>query len=75
MRWARNVAHMRNVCKILIRKLEVKDHFEDLGMDGMITLKWILKERGLEGVDCIYLVQDRERWWALENMVMNLRIQ
>jgi hypothetical protein len=30
-----------------------------------------LKERGLEGVDLIYLTQDRDQWWALVNMVMN----
>ena len=25
-------------------------------------------------MDCIYLAQDRGRWWALVNAVMNLRV-
>jgi len=39
MRWARHVAHvevMRNVYKILVRKLE--------GIDGRTMLKWILQK-------------------------------
>jgi hypothetical protein len=31
-----------------------------------------LKEIWCGDVDCIHLAQDREQWWALENMVMNL---
>jgi hypothetical protein len=27
-----------------------------------------------EGMDWIYLAQDRDQWWALLNMVMNLQI-
>jgi len=27
-----------------------------------------------EGVDWIHLAQDRDQWWALVNMVMNLRV-
>jgi len=29
------------------------------------------KEIGCEGVDLIYLAQDRNQWWALMNTVMN----
>ena len=25
----------------------------------------------LEGMDCIDMVQDRDKWWALVHMVMN----
>jgi hypothetical protein len=45
MRGAGHVAHMeatRNVWKILVEKTEWKNHSEDLGVDGMITLKYIL---------------------------------
>jgi hypothetical protein len=31
-------------------------------------------EMGLEGVDCIYLVQERDQRWALVNKVMNLQV-
>jgi hypothetical protein len=46
---------------------------EDPGVDGRIILKWIF-ERLYGGVDWINLAQDRDRWRALENAVMNLRI-
>jgi hypothetical protein len=31
-----------------------------------------LREVGWEDVDWIHLTQDRNQWWALVNMVMNL---
>jgi hypothetical protein len=33
-----------------------------------------LREPGIEGVDWIHLVQDRDWWWALVNMIMNLQV-
>jgi hypothetical protein len=33
-----------------------------------------LEEVGCEGMDWIKLAQYRDRWWALVNMVMNLRV-
>jgi hypothetical protein len=33
-----------------------------------------LKELGLESMDWIHLAQDRVRWRALVNTVMNLRV-
>jgi hypothetical protein len=44
-----------------------------LGVDGRIILKW-LRETGLEGVDWIYLAEDKDRWWSLVDTVMNLRV-
>jgi hypothetical protein len=32
---------------------------EKLGMDGRITLKWILKALNMDGVDCIDMAEDR----------------
>jgi hypothetical protein len=29
---------------------------------------------GWEGVDWIDMAQDRDKWWAVENTVMNLRV-
>jgi hypothetical protein len=46
---------------------------EDPSVDGRIILKCIF-ERLDGGIDWIDLVQDRDRWWALVNMVMNLRV-
>jgi hypothetical protein len=33
-----------------------------------------LREIGWESVNWMHLTQDRDQWWALVNMVMNLRI-
>jgi len=46
---------------------------EDLGIDGRIILKRSSKK--WEGdMDRIDLVQDRDRWRAVVNAVMNLRV-
>jgi hypothetical protein len=37
-------------------------------------IKMDLKEIGWDGMDWIHLVQDRDQWWTLVDMVMNLRI-
>jgi hypothetical protein len=43
------------------------------GVDGRIILKWIFKAWG-GGIDWIELAQDRERWRAVVNAVMNLLV-
>jgi hypothetical protein len=48
------------------------DHLRDPGADGKI-LKWIFKKWD-GGTDWIQLAQDRDRWWAVVNAVMNLRV-
>ena len=35
----------------------------------------LLKDMELEGVDWNNLAQDRDRWRAVENKVLNLRVQ
>ena len=44
---------------------------EDPGVDGRIILKWILEKWG-GGMDKIDLAQDRDRWQALVNEVINI---
>jgi hypothetical protein len=38
------------------------------------NIKIDLREIGWGGMDWINLAQDRDRWWALVNAVMNLRV-
>jgi hypothetical protein len=64
----------RDVYWVLVRKLEGKrppgrprPRWED-------NIKMGLREVGCGGIDWIELAQDRERWRALVNAVMNLRV-
>jgi hypothetical protein len=52
------------------------DHLEDPDVDGRIISKWILEkwDGGSGGMDWIDLAQDKDRWQALVNAVMILRI-
>ena len=48
------------------------DHLEDPSIDGRILLKFIFEK--FDGdMDWIDLAQDRDRWRAVVNGVMNLR--
>ena len=47
---------------------------EDPGVDGRIILRWIFRKLDVGGMDCIELAQDRDRWQALVNAVMNIRV-
>jgi hypothetical protein len=55
------------------RNLSDGDHLEGPGADGKIKLGWILRQ-WVGGTDWIDLAQNRDRWWAVENAVMNLRV-
>ena len=77
MRWAGHVASMgegRGVYRVLVGKPEGKRHLgihrsrweDNIKMDFQ-ELEWV----GMDGID---LAQDRDRWRALVNAVMNLRV-
>jgi hypothetical protein len=38
------------------------------------NIRMDLTEIGWEGVDWMHLSQDRDQWWAVVKMVMNLRV-
>ena len=50
-----------------------RDHLEVPGVDGRIILIWIFRKWDVGGLDWIEMAQDRNRWRALVNVVMNLR--
>jgi hypothetical protein len=47
-------------------------YLKDPGVDGRIILRWIFRNWDVGGMDWIELAQDRDRWRALVNAVMNL---
>jgi hypothetical protein len=49
------------------------DHLRDPSVDGRIILKWIFKKWD-GSMDRLELAQDRDRWLAVVNAGMNLRV-
>jgi hypothetical protein len=56
-----------------LENLKRRDHLEELGLDGRIILKWMFREICCEGVDWMRMVQDRQKWRAVVNAVMEIR--
>ena len=58
---------------VLVGKLKKGVYLEDRGIDGRIILKWLL-EKWDGDTYWIDLAEDRDRWRAVVNAVMNLRV-
>ena len=77
MRWMRHVACMeasRDVYGVLVGKPEAKRPHGRARRRREDNIKMNLQEVGPEYMDRIDLALDRERWRALGNAVMNLRV-
>jgi hypothetical protein len=77
MRWAGHVARIgwkKNVYRVLVGKPEGKRPLRRPGRKWIDNIKMDLLEIGLSVLDWIDLAQDRYRWRALVNSVMNLRV-
>jgi hypothetical protein len=64
----------RNICRLLVGKPEGKRPLGRLRHRWIDNIKMDLLEIGLSVVDWVGLAQDRYRWRALVNLVMNLRV-
>jgi hypothetical protein len=72
MRQSGNLAQkskVRKGNKILVENPEVWNHVEDLGTDGKIILKWILRKQA-----GILVTQNSVLQGALVNMVMTIQV-
>jgi hypothetical protein len=77
MRWAGHVARMgegRNVYRVLVGKPEGKRPLERPRRRWENGIKMGLRQIGWGDVEWIRLAQDRDRWRAIVNVVMNLRV-
>jgi hypothetical protein len=54
--------------------LRERDHLGEPEIGGRIILIRIFRKWDVGGMDWIDLAQDRDRWRALVNAVMNLRV-
>ena len=64
----------KGVYRLLVGKLEGTRPLGRLRRRWEDNIKMNLHEVGCGGMDWIDLVQDRDRWWALVNVVMKLLV-
>ena len=77
MRWAEHVARMgerRGIYRVLVGKPEGKRPLGRPRRRWEDNIKMDLREVGCGGLDWIELAEDRDRWPAVVNVVMNLPV-
>ena len=68
------MAERRGVYRVSVGKPDGKRSLGTPRRRWEDNIKMDLQEVGCRGMDWIELAQDRDRWWALVNAVMNLRV-
>jgi hypothetical protein len=77
MRWTGHEAHMseiRNSYKILVGNPERKRPHGRRRCKWEDNIRVDVRKIQWEVVDWIHMTQDRDRWWAVVNVVMNVRV-
>jgi len=77
MRWAGHVARIgdrRGACKVLVGRPEGRRTLGRPRRRWKDDIKIDLQEVGWKGVDWIGVAEDRDRWGAVVNAVMKLRV-
>jgi hypothetical protein len=65
-RWVENVARNGQMSE----NLNGRSHFRDIGENGSIILKWIVKKQD-DSVVQFHLTQGRDQWWAHMGTTVN----
>ena len=65
---------MKGVYRLLVGKPERERPLGRPGRRWEDNIKVDLQDVGCGGVEWIALAQDRDSWWALETVVMSLRV-
>ena len=68
------MGEMRGLYRVLVGKSEGKRPLGRPRRRWGNNIKMDLKEVGCGGMDWIELAQDRDRWWALVNALMNFLV-
>jgi hypothetical protein len=63
------------VYRVLVGKPEGKTPLGRPSRRWEDNIRMDLQDGGCEGMDWTGLAKDRDRWWAIVNAVMNLRVQ
>ena len=74
MRHVARMGERRDVYRVLVGKPEGKSPLGRPRHRWEDNIKMDLQEVGCGGMNWIELAQERDRWWALLNAVMNLRV-
>jgi hypothetical protein len=77
MRWAGHVARMgegRGIYRVLVGRPEGKRPLGRPRRRWEVNIKIDLREIGIDGANWIQLAQDRVRWQACVNTVINFRV-